>query len=183
MATQAETWPFHRQLPAALQSQVVSVLRPAITLPVEQLFVHTDPSRFPLVQVQTAVFGTSAALTGKSAGLQPGGHVPWLQTSFSESIPEHPPLIEHVRVLVLVPSSQETEQLDQLLHGPQVPVGGHVCALQTSCVTCGPAHGPCAVVFKHVRLRSREPPPQVRLQLDQFVQLLHPNGAWVGQAC
>ena len=145
--------------------------------------MQTDPSRFPFVQVQTAVFGTSAALTGKSSGSQLGGQVPRLQTSFSVSAPEHPPFTEQVRVLVRVPSSQEAEQLDQLLHPPQVPVGGgHVCALQTSvsCVTCGPAHGPCAAVFKHVRLRSREPPPQVTVQLDQIDQLVHPNGAYVG---
>ena len=165
-----------------LQSHVVSFFRPFKTLPAEQLFVQTDPSRFPLEQVQTAEFGTSPAWTGKSAGSQPGWHVPWLQTSFSVSLPEHPPFIEHVRVLDRVPSSHVTEQLDQVLHCPQVPTGGHVGALQTSVSCAEPEHGPCAALFWHVRLRSREPPPQVTVQLDQFVQSDHPNGAGVGQA-
>lgn len=144
--------------------------------------MQTDPSTCPLGQVQTAVFGTSAALIGKSFGSQPGGHDPRLQTSFSESIPEHPPFTEHVRVRVRVPSSHETEQLDQLLHCPHVPVGGgHVCALQTSVSCDGPGHAnviPCVALFKHVRVRSREPPPQLTVQLDQFVQLVHPDGAF-----
>ena len=146
--------------------------------------MQTDPSTCPLEQVQTAVFGTSPALTGKSFGSQAGGQVPRLQTSFSESVPGHPPFIEHVRVRVRVPSSHELEQLDQLFHCPQVPVGGgHVCALQTSVSCDGPEHpscnDPCPPVFAHVRLRSREPPPQVTVQLDQFVQFVHPSGAFV----
>ena len=44
-----------------LQSHLVSVFRPFKTLPAEQLFVQTDPSRLPLEQVQTAEFGTSPA--------------------------------------------------------------------------------------------------------------------------
>ena len=145
--------------------------------------MQTDPFTCPLGQVQTAVFGTSAAFTGKSFGSHPGGHIPWLQTSISVSVPGQLPLTEHVRVLVLVPSSHETEQLDQLLHCPQDPIGGQVCALQTSVSCDWPEHPrtkPCVAVFKHARLRSREPPPQETVQLDQLVQVLHPNGAFYG---